>query len=94
MWDLNAYGLPQTSPAAGNVVKAFEGETSSTVLATWGHVEDYCCAGVVEFNPTATYAGRIIAIGLSAYEWDENGTANTYQGNIERFTKNCIDYLK
>ncbi len=94
MWDLNAYGLPQTSPNAGNVVKAFEGETNSTVLATWGHVEDYCCAGVVEFNPTANYAGRIIAIGLSAYEWEENGTTNTYQNNIERFTKNCIDYLK
>lgn len=94
MWDLNAYGLPQTSPNAGNVVKAFEDETNATVLATWGHVGDYCCAGVVEFNPTSNYAGRIIAIGLSAYEWNENGTTNTYQSNIERFTKNCLEYLK
>ncbi len=57
MWDLNAYGLPTLAPDAKNVVDAFERITNSTVLATWGHVTDYCCAGIVEFNPTDEYKG-------------------------------------
>ena len=47
MWDLNAYGL---TPAP-NVVKTWEETTNSTVLGTWNHVVDYCCAGIVDFVP-------------------------------------------
>lgn len=93
MWDLNAYGLPTLAPDAKNVVDAFERITNSTVLATWGHVTDYCCAGIVEFNPTDEYKGRIIAIGLSAYEFNQNSGINQYQKNTEALTKNSIDYL-
>lgn len=93
MWDLNAYGLPTLAPDAKNVVDAFERITNSTVLATWGHVTDYCCAGIVEFNPTDEYKGRIIAIGLSAYEFNQNSGINQYQKNTETLTKNSIDYL-
>lgn len=93
MWDLNAYGLPTLAPDAKNVVDAFERVTNSTVLATWGHVTDYCCAGIVEFNPTDEYKGRIIAIGLSAYEFNQNSGINQYQKNTETLTKNSIDYL-
>lgn len=93
MWDLNAYGLPTLAPDAKNVVDAFERITNSTVLATWGHVTDYCCAGIVEFNPTDEYKGRIIAIGLSAYEFNQNSGVNQYQKNTEALTKNSIDYL-
>lgn len=93
MWDLNACGLPTLAPDAKNVVDAFERITNSTVLATWGHVTDYCCAGIVEFNPTDEYKGRIIAIGLSAYEFNQNSGVNQYQKNTETLTKNSIDYL-
>ena len=93
MWVLNAYGLPTLAPDAKNVVDAFERITNSTVLATWGHVTDYCCAGIVEFNPTDEYKGRIIAIGLSAYEFNQNSGINQYQKNTETLTKNSIDYL-
>lgn len=93
MWNLNAYGLPTLAPDAKNVVDAFERITNSTVLATWGHVTDYCCAGIVEFNPTDEYKGRIIAIGLSAYEFNQNSGINQYQKNTETLTKNSIDYL-
>lgn len=93
MWDLNAYGLPTLAPDAKNVVDAFERITNSTVLATWGHVSDYCCAGIVEFNPTDEYKGRIIAIGLSAYEFNQNSGINQFQKNTETLTKNSIDYL-
>ena len=89
MWDLNAYGLA----ADPNVVKVWEDTTNSTVLGTWNHVVDYCCAGIVDFAPTSTFAGRILAVGLASYEWNIGG-ANDYQGQLERFTSNCIGYLK
>ena len=89
MWDLNAYGLAP-SP---NVVKAWEDLTNSTVLGTWNHVVDYCCAGIIEFNPTTVFPGRIIAVGLAAYEWNIGGP-NSCQSQLERFTKNCIGYLE
>ena len=87
MWDLNAYGL-----SGQNVVVAFEAATNSSVLSTWGHVTDYCCAGIVEFLPTEDFQGRVLCIGLSAYEFNQR-TGNTYQQNTEKLTKNCIDYL-
>ncbi len=93
MWDLNAYDLPTKVPTAKNVVAAFEQLTGCSVLATWGHVTDYCCAGIIEFNPTADYKGKTLCIGLSAYEFNQNSGTNQYQGNIELLTKNCIDYL-
>ena len=89
MWDLNAYGLAPNP----NVVKTWEDTTNSTVLGTWNHVVDYCCAGIVDFEPTTTFAGRVLAVGLAAYEWNIGGV-NEKQDQLERFTKNCIDYLK
>ena len=89
MWDLNAYGLA----ADPNVVKVWEDTTNSHVLGTWNHVVDYCCAGIVDFEPTSTFAGRILAVGLASYEWNI-GSTNEYQGQLERFTQNCIGYLK
>ena len=90
MWDLNAYGLA----ANPNVVTAWEELTNSTVLGTWNHVVDYCCAGIVDFAPTTTFAGRILAVGLAAYEWNLGGVANDQQDQLEKFTGNCISYLK
>lgn len=92
MWDLNAYNLPAKVPTGKNVVDAWQQLTNSTVLATWGHVTDYCCAGIVEFNPTTDYKGTVLCIGLSAYEFNQRG-GNQYQANTNRLTKNCIDYL-
>ena len=89
MWDLNSYGLAPEP----NVVKAWEDLTNSTVLGTWNHVVDYCCAGIVDFAPTTTYPARILAVGLAAYEWNI-GTENNYQDQLEKFTANCISYLK
>ncbi len=89
MWDLNAYGLA----ANPNVVKSWEELTNSTVLGTWNHVVDYCCAGIVDFEPTTTFAGRILAVGLAAYEWDLGGVENTYADQLQLFTSNCINYL-
>ncbi|MFR9165121.1 MAG: DUF4960 domain-containing protein [Dysgonomonas sp.] len=93
MWDLNSFGY--SIPTDGeNVVKAFESENNATVIGTWGHVTDFCCAGIVDFNPTTTYKGRCIAIGMAAYEWNQNSGVNQYQGNIEKMTANVINYLR
>ena len=89
MWDLNAYGLAPEP----NVVKAWEDLTNSEVLGTWNHVVDYCCAGIVDFAPTTTFPARILAVGLASYEWN-TVTPNAYRGQLERFTQNCIGYLK
>ncbi len=87
MWDLNAYGLTGNP----NTVTAFQDITNSTVLATWQHVVDYCCAAIVDFNPTETFTGRIVAIGPSAYEFHQPD--NPYQSNIEKLTANTLSYL-
>lgn len=94
MWDLNSYGFPGLYPDAKNVVDAFEAENNAVVLATWGHVVDWCCAGMVEFNPTDQYKGRCIAIGLAAYEWNQNSGVNPYQSNLELMTNNILTYLQ
>ena len=90
MWDLNAYGLT----ANPNVVKTWEDTTNSTVLGTWNHVVDYCCAGIVDFAPTTTFPARVLAVGLASYEWNLGGGVNEYKGQLEKFTANCISYLK
>ena len=90
MWDLNAYGLTPNP----NVVKTWEETTNSTVLGTWNHVVDYCCAGIVDFEPTTTFAARILAVGLAAYEWNLGSDVNSKQDQLERFTANSISYLK
>ena len=92
MWDLNAgeHSLVE----APNKVADFENKTNSVVLGTWQHVVDYCCAGVVDFAPTTTFAGRVLAIGTAAYEWDMNGKANAYIDQVQMLTGNSIGYLK
>lgn len=90
MWDCNAFGFP----GAPDVINDFQVATGSIVLATWGHVTDFCCAGIVEFNPKGTYVGNILASGVSAYQFYQ-GAANSYRENSEQFTSNVIDnYMK
>ena len=99
MWDLNSYGY-QIPSNGNNVAQAFEIENIATVLATWGQVTDFCCAGIVYFAPTPLYQGKCIAIGLSAYEFNQSsGVApytctNVYQSNIEKLTQNSINFLQ
>lgn len=93
MWDLNAFNYPVLYPNAGNTVQAFQEENHATVLATWGHVTDWCCAGMVEFHPTAECNGTCIAMGLAAYEWNQNSGTNVYQNQMELITRNMINYL-
>ena len=88
MWDLNAFGYS----GIPNTVANFENENNATVLATWQHVTDFCCAGIVDFHSVGAF-GRCIAIGVAAYEWNQNDAVNPYQSNIERLTKNALEEL-
>lgn len=54
--------------------------------------------GIAEW-PSATGAGNVVVIAFGAYDWYSEpvgggSTTNHYLGNIERITKNAIDYLK
>ncbi len=89
MWDLNSYGFTGINP-----VVSFEETTNSAILGTWGHVVDYAVAGIVEFYASPECLGRCIAIGLAAYEWNQNSGMNEYQANIEKLTANCLNYLQ
>jgi hypothetical protein len=92
MWDLNAIAPLSGS---GNKGALFETNTKSLILGTWQHVTDLCCAAVVEFQPSDAYKGTSIAIGASSYEWEMNDDrVNEFESNVEKLTKNSIDYLK
>lgn len=94
MWDLNSY----TYTAEGaNTVEKFQNQTRSVVLGTWGHVQDYAVAGIIEFLPETVNAderaGHIIANGLAACEWSPRSGTNKYHSNLEKLTANCLNYL-
>lgn len=90
MWDLNAYSY--TSEGA-NTVEKFQNQHNAVVLGTWGHVQDYAVAGIVEFLPQAEGAGTIIANGLAACEWSPRTGVNAFHSNLTRLTSNCLNYL-
>lgn len=90
MWDLNAY----TWSAEGkNTMEQMESQFNCQVIGTWGHVQDYCVAGIVDFEPTESVKGRIIANGLAAYEWAPRSGVNAYHDNIKKMTANTLSYL-
>lgn len=90
MWDLNAY---KWTADGKNTLEKFENQYDCTVLGTWGHVQDYCVAGIVEFKPTATIKGNIIANGLAACEWAPRTANNAYHSNLTKLTENTLNYL-
>ena len=91
MWDLNGYAYTADGK---NTVEKFEKENDCVVLGTWGHVQDYAVAAIIEFAPKSSSQGRIIANGLAAYEWAPRNGGNAYHDNIERLTSNILSYLK
>jgi hypothetical protein len=68
----------------------FESDWNCTVLAVWGHVLDFCAAGLIEFKPVSGFDGYILINGFAAYQW---GTSNDYIANVKQLTKNALEYL-
>lgn len=75
-------------------VAAIDVQLGFVNLGSWNHVGDYWHASIVELKPWSDYSGTAIAIGIGAYEWNQNDHANVYQSQIEGLTKNSIEYLK
>lgn len=91
MWDLNSFGY--TVPEGSNTVAMYEAEADCEVLGTWQHVADFCCAGMVDFHAQENGYGRIVCVGVAAYEWHQNVESNSYQANIEKMTENILNEL-
>ncbi len=89
MWDLNSY---QYASEGKNTTEKFEKDFNCEVLGTWGHVQDYCVAGIVEFKPEDG-KGTVIANGLAACEWAPREGVNVFHSNLEALTTNTINYL-
>lgn len=90
LWDLNAYTYSSTGV---NTLVKFEEDNNCQIIGTWGHVQDYAVAGVIEFFPNVSGAGTIIANGLAAYEWAPRQGVNAFHSNITKLTDNTINYL-
>lgn len=91
MWDLNSFGY--TVLEGSNTVAMYEQEADCEVLGTWQHVGDFCCAGMVDFHAQENGYGRIVCVGVAAYEWHQNVESNSYQANIEKMTENILNEL-
>lgn len=93
MWDLNAYDNAFKTGTGKNTLEEFESQLGCEVVGTWGHVQDYCVAGIVDFAPRGAIKGRIVANGLAACEWAPRSGVNKYHSNLEKLTKNTLEYL-
>lgn len=69
-------------------------ENHIRILATWDSINDYWMMANFETLPDAEFQGSAIAIGIGAFEWNQNSGLNPYQENIEKITSNAIEYLK
>lgn len=92
MWDTGRLWSEAGAPGL-NAIVWFENQTNSLVLATWGQEGWFNQAGFVDFKAN-TQHGRCFAMGLAAYEWNQNSNANIYQHNIEKLTENILNLLK
>lgn len=90
LWDLNAVSMTADGI---NTVEKYQNQNNCVVLGTWGHVQDYAVAGIIEYNPNNEFQGRVIANGLAAYEWAPRSGVNAYHGNIVKLTENSLLYL-
>ena len=89
--DIKDAGLPNDDVAK---LTTWESTHNVTALGSWGQVQDYFGAAIARWNPTTTYQGTCITIGVGAYEWNIKNGTNPYPANIERLTKNALDELK
>ncbi len=69
-------------------------------LGVWGGIRDYWMVGVMELKPTTEFKGKAIYMGIGGFEFNQNeqgtinpGGINLYQSNINKISKNSIDYL-
>jgi hypothetical protein len=91
------YGYGNGDEAA---YKAFTEKNNLKWLGTWDWMHDYWMAGILELNPTSSFKGKGIYIGIGGIEFKQNAQGeknpsgiNIYQSNINKLYKNSLDYL-
>jgi hypothetical protein len=72
---------------------SFESEYNMQALATLEYTLGFFRIAIGRWNAHELFDGKAITINDSGYEWNQNSGENTYQGNIERLTKNALDEL-
>lgn len=78
-------------------MEGWESRTGAKALAQ-DHNKDINRVTIAEFEPYEALkgftSGRVITIGTPAYEWFRTpAVENPYSGNIEKLTRNAINYL-
>lgn len=68
----------------------FESDNQCRILGGYGHTTALDGVGFVEFYPTNTYSGTIVALGLCTYQW---GTNNSMVSRIQNLTQGVLEYL-
>ncbi|AOW16876.1 hypothetical protein LPB03_05065 [Polaribacter vadi] len=63
-------------------------------LGNWDGEREYWMMANFEAMPNNEFKGTAIAIGIGAFEWNQNSGKNLFQDNIEGITKNALEYLK
>lgn len=83
------YGI---SAVATNIdrLNKFESAQNCQILGGWGHTTALDGVTMVEFLPTETFAGTVIAQGVPAYQWT---TPNTAIYNVQNLTQGVLEYL-
>ncbi len=83
-----------------NAYNEFTARNNAEWLGTWGGINDYFMAGMLEFKPTVEFQGTAIFQGIGGIEYNQNKQGsinpeglNAHQGNINKLTKNTINYL-
>ncbi len=86
-------------------ISSFQTTYNCTVLGQWGHKSQLNNAAIVQFEETGkwyenAWEGKILCIGLGAYEWqpsNADGTPrsgeNPYLNNIKQLTYNALNLL-
>ncbi|MGY5848098.1 DUF4960 domain-containing protein [Salegentibacter sp. HM20] len=108
IWWQHFDGVLQPGCCGQDAALTFEQTLAATKFGTLGHIGDAFGYGAVLWNRTdgnnhssfdeqiaTDFKGSIFSVEntIVGYEWDSNGTTNDYQGNIETFTQNILDYL-
>ena len=88
VWN-NNYSISAATTAIERL-NTFESQQTCQILGGWGHTTALDGVAMVEFLPTASYSGTIIAQGLAAYQWT---TPNTSITNVQNLTKGVLEYL-
>lgn len=68
----------------------FESDYQCRILGGYGHTTALDGVGFVEFYPTNTYSGTMVALGLCTYQW---GTNNSMVSRIQNLTQGVLEYL-